>query len=481
MSQFPGNPNPNPIPPTGPGAAGRGRRPQSVTLRDQSAGGDDLGSLMTPAQQSLSDALRVCYRLVQFTILVLIVVYLFSSFQTVNQGEKALRLAFGRIEGEDLAPGPQFALPTPVGELVKVNVGVRTIRLDDEFWPSVREELRGKSPQEMKNSGKGSLDPASDGSLITADGSLVLARFSVSYVREQIRDFAQNVLPEEEERLVRAAVRRGVVHATAAVTIDEFLKGVADPGRQGEFESVAVGARRMAQGFLNQLKSGIVIRELNMVTWTPPFELITKFETVQSSQSQAQKRVEEAQTERVRMLATTAGDGAEPLMAAINAYGAMLDKGEEAAAEAKLKEIDQMLVALRVTRPDGTTAEITGEAARALSSAREYRSSVVGRSESDARSFSAKREAYLANPSLLLTGDWIDAYTQFLKREQVEMVWLPPGTRTLTLDLNRDPVLARRAEVKRQTDEANRRNQEQIRKMEQERFQDAPVPTTARE
>lgn len=476
MSQVP----PGSAGPSGPGPVGP-RRPQSVTLRDDARQGDDLGSLMNPAQQSLSDALRVCYRLVQFTILVLIVVYLFSSFQTVNQGERALRLAFGRVEGDDLAPGPQFALPTPIGELVKIPVGTTTLRLDQEFWPALRDENKNKTPQELKNVGKGALDPVSDGSLLTADGNLTLARFSVTYRREKFRAYAQTVRPEDEERIVRGAVRRGVVHATAAVTIDEFLKNVADEDRKGTFVSVSNRARQIAQRTLEDMGTGLIIDDLSIQSPTPPFELIGKFETVQSSQSKAKERSEQAQSERVRTLAEAAGDGAEPLLAEIAAYGAFLDRGDAAAADAQLKKIDGMFVSLKAPRADGSTAEISGRAARALSSAREYRSSVVSRAESDARTFEVKRGTYKANPSLLVSGEWIDSYTKFLSRDSVEQVWLPPGVRTVQLELNRDPEKARRAEVARNKSEAEARNLKEIEKQDKGRFQDAAKPTTVRE
>lgn len=472
MSQVPSGP-------AGPGPAAR--RPQSVTLRDDSRQGEDLGSLMNPAQQSLSDALRVCYRLVQLTILVLVVVYVFSSFQTVNQGERALRLSFGRVDGDDLAPGPQFALPTPIGELVKIPVGTTTIRLDTEFWPSLRDENKNKSPQELKNFGKGALDPVSDGSLLTADGNLTLARFAVTYRREKFRAYAQNVRPEDEEKLVRAAVRRGVVQATAVVTIDEFLKNVADEDRKGTFVAVSNRARQIAQRTLDEMGTGLVIDDLSIQSPTPPFELIGKFETVQSSQSKAKERSEQAQSERVRTLAEAAGDGAEPLLAEIAAYGAILDRGDTAAADIQLKKIDVMLLSLQVPRADGSTAQITGRAARSLSSAREYRSSVVSRAESDARTFEVKRGVYAANPSLLISGEWIDAYSKFLSRDSVEQIWLPPGVRTLVLDLNRDPEKARRAEVARNKSEAEARNVKEIDKQEKGRFQDVTKPTTVRE
>jgi hypothetical protein len=57
---------------------------------------------MDPANQSLGEALRLSYRVLQVAILVLVVVFLFSGFQQVQDGQTGVKTFFGRIVG---APG----------------------------------------------------------------------------------------------------------------------------------------------------------------------------------------------------------------------------------------------------------------------------------------------------------------------------------------------------------------------------------------
>ena len=64
---------------------------------------------MDPANQSLGDALRLSYRLLQLGILILVVMFLFSGFETIREGYSGVKMVFGRIVGtpgsEELEPG----------------------------------------------------------------------------------------------------------------------------------------------------------------------------------------------------------------------------------------------------------------------------------------------------------------------------------------------------------------------------------------
>ena len=52
---------------------------------------------MDPANQSLGEALRLSYRLLQVAIVGLIITFLFSGFQTVQEGMSGIRTIFGKI------------------------------------------------------------------------------------------------------------------------------------------------------------------------------------------------------------------------------------------------------------------------------------------------------------------------------------------------------------------------------------------------
>lgn len=436
------------------------RRPASVTLREQPGDQADMAAMMDPASKSLADALRICYRLLQGTMVVLAALFLLSGVKTVKTGEKGIRLLFGKPEAADLPPGPQFTLPEPLGELVKVGTGAQTARFDEDFWPAVSQGARGKPVAEIRNEGKSRLDPAADGSLITADGNLAHARFSVLYRRENIMDNARSIVPEDEFWVVRAAVRRGAVVAAAAVTIDELRSGLSDEGRKGAFVSMRQRTREAAQEILTKLGTGIVIDDLSVLEPTAPLFLIRDFELVQTAQSGAKEAIDRAGQDRVKRLARVAGGASDALLTLIDRYDRRLATGEVDKAEAVLAGIDTILDGKAYSGEglEVPAGAVSGEAAQSLSAAREYRSSAVSRAAADATMFERKLEAFRQNPEVVMTGDWTQAFTTFVGRDNVEAHILPPGSGPVQLSLNRDPELVRKMALKRQREAADKRN-----------------------
>ncbi len=458
----------------GQGPAPRRQRPASVVIREQSEQGGDLASLMDPATKSLADALRITYRILQFAMGALVIVFCFSGVQTVQSNEKGVRLFVGKIDTDDLQPGLQITLPAPFGELVTVPSGVETLKVDSEFWPNVAEADKKKSPAELKNSPRGKLDPATDGSIITADGNLAHGRFTVTFRRERVGEYLRTIASADDaKRLVKAAVQRGVVHAASTVSIDEFLKDQADPGRRVEsFRAIAGIAREVAQDTLNRMQCGITLSELTIQDRTPPIDTIKDFEKVQTEQSRANEQIQLAEQERIKTLSSAAGQAAEPLLKLIDRFDGLLSSGKKVEGEAMLAKIDTVMDGGEVELDDQKlVASIGGKVAKTLSSAREYRSSVVSRSQADANLFTVKLDSYRKNPSVLLTGEWTDAFRAFLKRENVELVLLPPGSRTPQIMLNTDPTLNRLRTLAATRAEADEKAKQQTKEFENKKFQ----------
>ncbi len=474
MSQFPtGGPGPS-------GERGAGvRRPASVTLREQQAE-PDLRDQMDPAAKSLADALRITYRFVQVAVVGIFALFLLSGFQAVQEGERGIRLLLGAVRDDDLGPGFQFTLPEPFGEIIKVRTGAQTLRVDREFFPNLPEQDRGKAVSELRHIANARLDPASDGQLITGDFNIAHARVSVTYRRENVRDNAARIAPDAEERMIRAAVQRGVVHAAAEANIDQFVRqaGGASTGASGtEAAGVAGGglparARELAQQTLDQMGTGIRIDDLALVDRAPMLGLMADFERVQSNQSAAKKEIETATQERVKRLTDTAGEAHATLLRLIERYDGLLREGKTAAADAVLAQIDAVMDGQPIDEPGAKLAgnAVSGEVSRQLTGAREYRSSVVSRAQADAGLFLVKLDAYRRNPSVLLTGEWVEAFSAFMRNDNVEWFVLPPGARVQELTLNRDQDVARAREVAAQRKAAEQRTARMVAEDERNKF-----------
>jgi regulator of protease activity HflC (stomatin/prohibitin superfamily) len=465
---------PNPYSPESQGLRPARHRPASVQLRADTDAGADLNALMDPAARSLADALRITYRILQAGMLALVVVFLFSGVKSVQSNEKGVRLLLGKIENDDLPPGFQMTLPAPFGELVTIPAGVETAKLTDEFWPRLPEADRRKPPAELRNLQRGKLDPDADGSIITADGSLAHARFSVTYRRDRVGAYLASVRDAEQaERMVRAAVMRGVVHAASGVSIDEFLKNKADAGREGTYRDIATTVKAVAQKTLDDMKSGLLLEGLEIEDRTPPFDVINAFEKVQTEVANADLLKSAAKEEKAKILAGAAGQNAQVILAMIDRYDTALSSGDDPAAEAELARIDDLLEGktIRGAGPKGEDVQgVGGKAAALLNAAREYRSSVVSRSQADAALFEVKLASFRNNPSVMVQGEWTEAYRQFLSQQNVEVLSLPPNTSNIDLLLNMDPSLRRQAAIKRQQEDASKKAAEQAKEMEDRKF-----------
>lgn len=415
--------------PDDPAGGGGGEAPFDPLNAVQVSGREpDAASLLDPAHQSLSDAIRITFRILQLAMIVLAVLFAFSGFQSVREGERGIRLLFGKVRAASLDPGFRFSFPYPVGELVRVNTGAVNLSIDKTFWPFVEESARSRPVDQLPRAS--SLNPANDGSLLTADNNIAHTQWSVVYRREKPDLYAQNVYTEDEKKLVMAAVERGIVHATAQVTIDDLLKQSA-----GDAGSVASRAKEIAQRMLTQTESGLVIDQLALDQKMPPLYVRDKFNNVQAAASYASKKREEAETERQRLLNAKAGSAVDALIAGIDEYERGVDLNDAKAKSAALAKIN----AIFEGRAGEDVPHVSGAVTSLLNDARQYRTNTVNQARAQVTLFNAKLEQFEHNPTIVVHREWTEALTKFFDRDSVQQMWLPAGTSTLELVINPDP------------------------------------------
>ncbi|MEO0482240.1 MAG: SPFH domain-containing protein [Planctomycetota bacterium] len=404
-------------------------RPRDASVQLNQSGPDASSAvLMDPANQSLADALKITFRILQLGMFVLIVLFLLSGFQSIREGQSGIRLLFGKADSEVLEPGFRFSFPFPLGELVKVQTGAVRLVENRAFWT----DSDGTTP-----SNRDRLPPARDGSVLTADGAVAHTQWSIQYRRSDPRLFAENVNRGQEDDIVRAAVQRGVVQSVATTTIDDLLKQGASSG-----EPLAVRARLIAQATLDAAESGIVIENLSLEQKSPPGRLIPAFDGVQAAASEATTAELRADTERQEILNQIAGPSAEALIGLIRQYEAALETGDTARGEEVLAVIHTVLEG-REASLDGETiaASVSGEVARIIASARRERSQAVARARAELALFEAQLQKYNANPTLAVKQSAYDALAAYLGGPTVQLMFVPEDAEELVLRLNADPDL----------------------------------------
>lgn len=89
------------------------RRGKSAILNGASRGNEraSMREAMDPANQSLGEALRLSYRLLQIAIAGLVVTFFVSGFQSIPEGVTGIRTIFGSVAGDSgdeiVSPGLQ--------------------------------------------------------------------------------------------------------------------------------------------------------------------------------------------------------------------------------------------------------------------------------------------------------------------------------------------------------------------------------------
>ncbi|MGE3107926.1 MAG: hypothetical protein AB7G11_10085 [Phycisphaerales bacterium] len=468
------------IPPTPP-PPGRGQfspgwrqRAKSINLREQDAD-HDPESMMDPATQSLSDALRITYRIVHVAVLALIVLYALSGFRTVAEGESGMRLLFGRIQEKDIAPGFRFSWPEPLGELVKVRTGIQEIIIDDDFFPELTPEEKNaiieKGTSGLTDGGRDKLDPELDGSNVTGDGNIGHTRWAIRYHRQDVEQFVSNIDPDSERALVRGAVKQGIVHASAVVSIDELFKGQKDAARAGGEFRMDVIAAKVAQQTLDSLNSGIVLDVVSITERIPPRRTMRWFTIVDTSYTQRQNMREEALSRENEILTDTAGEAWRDILRQIDRYEAALATKDDAAAGQTLATIDDLLAG-RPTRIDGreVSYRVYGKVTNVVNEAISEKTRLINSLKGQTASFQAKRELFSNNRRVFLNNEWTDAYAAFISRPTVQQLILPqmgPAGR-MVMTLGVDPEVANR--IIRDLNRRKAEEAEELKKKEAERL-----------
>ncbi|MFO0829009.1 MAG: SPFH domain-containing protein [Phycisphaerales bacterium] len=379
-----------------------------------------LREAMDPANQSLADALRLSYRVLQLGILALIVTFLFSGFQTVREGATGVKTIFGRITGEggaeQLAPGLQPFWPYPIGELIVFDQK-STIRMDKEFEPRARENLKTKEEQIAAEEYARDLAPARDGYVLTADGDIAHVAVSTTYTVQDAVEFLERTSPEQAQKLVRAALMRAVVLASGQFSLRDLID-------QRDAPQAAV--REYAQEFLDRLHSGIIVGDVVLSDRSPPRFVDAQFREVQAKRATAQAVVERANQEVAAILTGVAGEKAlEDLTNLIREYDAALVRGDKAGADGVAAQIGQRFEA----------DDIGGDVARIIQRSKAMAASNQAALTRELSRLRGLQPAFESNPRQLTRQLWLEAVRTVLGGPEVEIISPPMGIGSLDLKL----------------------------------------------
>lgn len=400
---------------------------------------------MDPAQESLSDALKVSFFLLKLVMLVLVAWYLLSGLFNVQEQEAAVRLRFGNIVGEAadtqvLRPGgPYFSAPFPIDQIIKVRTSPRTLKLEQDFFLQIPETERGKSLDELAQRGAQPLNAARDSYLVTGDANIVHARWDVEYNvggRADDPGYAGNViqwianLGDEaiEQEIVRAAARQGIVRVTATLTADALINGLS-PANLARIKSVI-------QDTLNELECGLVVTKVTSYDPLVPLSIRRAFNEVSDAETKRGREVEKAQKQRAEILNSVAGPAHQQLWRIIQKYQVAFEASDDAAAQHLQEQLDEMFEHLNTGESYGSI-DIEGEVAGIINEARTYRTRISQELEAEADTFDSLLKQYELTPRLVATREW-ERVKQSVLGGRVRIFYTPAGS-NVVIQANPDP------------------------------------------
>lgn len=385
------------------------------------------------AGQSLADALRASFTILKGIMMVLVVLYLFSNVRCVQPHEQALVLRLGHLLPNVENPGLVWAFPYPIDEIVPLPTNkVNETLIDSHTFHRSAGEV-GQSLEMISRDERQGLNPSLDGALLTADGGLVHARWSITYKIDRVQDFVTNFFgdkTENAEALIRVLVETFGIRVATEMTAEEFIRTRAN--------DVKSEMKWRINERLRELNAGIEVTLVEMYEQTPPLQIRGAFERTQRNENFKKKRINEAKKEATQILSRAAGSVYPELLDLID----QIDNAEatDQPTDELRKKLDRLL-----------SDRVEGEANRLISEASAYHAVVVGRMQSDVELYRSLLPEYERNPDLLIARLWERTQQYIFDNPGVRKLYKPAGTK-IRIQIPLDPESERIEEEERLQD-----------------------------
>jgi membrane protease subunit HflK len=414
------------------------------------------GEELDAASRSLSEALRISFIILKVIMIILIVAFLASGFETVGSDEQAIVLRFGKIKGAGekrlLNPGAHWIWPYPIDEIIKIPVKTKVSLAINSFWyfQTKEEMLSGAKPRVRPGMG---LRPLIDGYCLTrsekdaetpagSDGSdynIVHTKWQLTYQIDDPESFFRNVNvkdvtpgelyfdvitgDEGVKPLLENMFEDAVVTAMVNYTIDEAISSR---------KKIPTHVARLLQEKLDEMDSGIGVESVQLIRSEPPPHTREAFEASTVASQTSQKAVTQARTYATNTLNEAAGPAAEKL------YASLRDE-----------TMDDRTRELLWVDLGGTAREI-------MADAQAYQTRVVETAKANADYLQRLLPEYKLRPKLVTQKIYLDAIRRiFANAEEKYFVQSAEGAENgeIRVRLNRDPLLKPKKKEK-QTPEA---------------------------
>jgi len=341
------------------------------------------------ASRSLTNALRISFRVLTIVALFLFVMLFLQGWQRVEPDTRVLVLRWGRAHRSHVyGEGSHWAWFYPIDEVHRFKVKARPLTVN-LFWPKTtrkaqQDVVEGKKRPEDEEA------PVADAGgsfLLTGDLNVLESRWAITYriidtpdmIIKYYNRFGPDEIPLEEgvsrvrpsreaDDLVKMALESAVVREVAHF-------GVLDAYGENKEQLRSQVARTVTE-MVREMDCGIEVTpdSVKLLEVRPPKQVIDSFNAVKAAEQQVGTQLKSAQTKANALLVAAAGDPYGPRLGdAISAWWTAKQAGDDAAMKKREAEIDELL------------DKAGGEVAKTIRNAKAYSTRTVEEAKADSK------------------------------------------------------------------------------------------------
>jgi membrane protease subunit HflK len=371
------------------------------------------------------------FNILKLIMIVLVLVFIASSFFTVSQEEQALVLRLGKIcgIGEERVrqPGWGFAV-VPMYEVVKIPVKkVQTLAINSFWYYQTDEE---------KLSGKGfpgkTLNPLQDGYSLTRNDStggvagndynIVHSRWQLTYTISDPERFFKNVWVKPTIRgqtyadVMNSSISGLLTNITSDAVVSTMVHYSIDEAIQSNAR-IASAVQHALQAKLDAIESGIKINGVALIQTTWPRQVDDAFVSSIKASQESEKLVSQAKGYAENIL-------------------------NEAGGPVVYEILDQLKKpSLSQDQQEALWSRLAGSAQEEIAGARAYRTSVVESAKASADYLASIYPEFIKRPGLVIQKIYQDTVESVLAAADEKIV-VQAGSgkdRQVRIQVNKDP------------------------------------------
>ena len=254
--------------------------------------------------QALSEALQSSFFIVKIAMAALVVIIFAAGFFTVNPGEKAVILRFGKPVGEGqkmlLSSGKLYwSYPYPIDEVIKIPISeIQKVTSTVGWYLTTPEaELAGTEPPPGP-----SLNPVVDGYVITADRNIIHTRATVSYHIDDPRTAIFNYTSGTNHNFNLNGVSNAVLNAANNALVVTAARFNVDDILTRDITGFQDAVRAKVNELVENEHLGVVIDQCQVQSIAPR-QLTQVFAAVTTARQNRDKLMQDALGEQNRILA----------------------------------------------------------------------------------------------------------------------------------------------------------------------------------